>query len=386
MKRRRMGAEAMVMLLLLAMCCVSSKELRVRVVEDPYDEEGITIRHYGKLANLPAVNQSQLAMIARSFRGGFVDFSAWNGRDASDTSRSAYCLALRTAIFLLDPVLRDALARPEQLTYKLSPEQPVSLIVFTMCVKPRLDPEDPERHALIRWEASWPEPNGWRGWKVFLALQDFQEHADSVLLLDTSFGNTWSVELLELLGLPKDRCLVSPSTQSHPTAQGVSDAADKIAQASPDRRWFLSRQRCRVKLTLSISSALGGCKVREIVNAEEVMAGIRKTFSSYHLVPFDSTGMSCREQVRVFASAHVVIGTHGAGLTNVMFAPSGARVIEFLPFLLLQSSVSLLPAHQRAATLTTIPPESMVPDDATSLHNFRVPVENLLLHLGKLLQ
>mmetsp|Transcript_49944 Transcript_49944/g.156331 ORF Transcript_49944/g.156331 Transcript_49944/m.156331 type:complete len:122 (-) Transcript_49944:120-485(-) len=121
------------------------------------------------------------------------------------------------------------------------------------------------------------------------------------------------------------------------------------------------------------------------------MAGIRKTFSSYHLVPFDSTGMSCREQVRVFASAHVVIGTHGAGLTNVMFAPSGARVIEFLPFLLLQSSVTTIFWHVSTAVgmqhvTFLIPPESMVPDDATSLHNFRVPVENLLLHLGKLLQ
>jgi len=34
------------------------------------------------------------------------------------------------------------------------------------------------------------------------------------------------------------------------------------------------------------------------------------------------------EQVRLFASASIIVGVHGAGLSNMLFTPSGALVIE----------------------------------------------------------
>lgn len=38
-----------------------------------------------------------------------------------------------------------------------------------------------------------------------------------------------------------------------------------------------------------------------------------------------------RRQVETFASAEIVVATHGAALTNLMFAPMGTRVIEVVP-------------------------------------------------------
>jgi len=427
-------------------------------VEDPYEEEGITIRHYGKLSNLHAVNQTQLSSIARSFRGGFVDFALWNGRNATDTSAFAYCLALRTAvvgyegiafdvnkIFLLDPVWRDSIARPEQVTYKHSPDQP------------QLDPQDPQHFALVRWDASWPEPDGWRGWKLvqeegrewlhrtriisilqrsshayyhflaeslpkmFLVLQDFQEHADSVFLLDTSFANTWSLEMMQLLGISADRCLVrqpgklyfadtlhiptpTPLHRAYPTLllrlrklllQGALGGDPKRVEREEEGRAevdktivFILRKPSNNQHSHQYSACLqaGGCKVREIVNAEDVMKAIRNSFDSYRLLTFDSTGMSCRDQISMFSAAHVIIGTHGAGLTNVMFAPAGGTVIELLPFFLLQSSITTIFWHVSTAVgldhrTYPIPREMMEPDNATSLHNFRVPLKDFLRHL-----
>jgi capsular polysaccharide biosynthesis protein len=40
------------------------------------------------------------------------------------------------------------------------------------------------------------------------------------------------------------------------------------------------------------------------------------------------SGMSVVEQIRTFSSARVIVGAHGAGLTNLIFAPPGAAVIE----------------------------------------------------------
>lgn len=43
------------------------------------------------------------------------------------------------------------------------------------------------------------------------------------------------------------------------------------------------------------------------------------------------TGLSLREQIRLFAQAEWVVGPHGAGLSNLLFAPSDCRVLELLP-------------------------------------------------------
>ena len=41
--------------------------------------------------------------------------------------------------------------------------------------------------------------------------------------------------------------------------------------------------------------------------------------------------MTFEEQVRAFSGARIIVGTHGAGLTNVIWAPAGALLLELLP-------------------------------------------------------
>ena len=42
-------------------------------------------------------------------------------------------------------------------------------------------------------------------------------------------------------------------------------------------------------------------------------------------------GLSVSEQARLFAGAEVVVGVHGAALTNLLFAPAGSKVVEIFP-------------------------------------------------------
>ncbi len=44
----------------------------------------------------------------------------------------------------------------------------------------------------------------------------------------------------------------------------------------------------------------------------------------------DARHMSFTDQVRSFAGATHIAGVHGAGLVNAVFAPAGARLIEFV--------------------------------------------------------
>lgn len=41
--------------------------------------------------------------------------------------------------------------------------------------------------------------------------------------------------------------------------------------------------------------------------------------------------MPLKEQAQLFAQAEMIVGAHGAGLTNILFAPKGARVVELFP-------------------------------------------------------
>lgn len=65
---------------------------------------------------------------------------------------------------------------------------------------------------------------------------------------------------------------------------------------------------------------------RRVVNEDEVIELLKPLgFASYKLEE-----MSFIEQVRLFSTAKKVIAPHGAGLTNIIFSPKDATVIEFV--------------------------------------------------------
>ena len=67
---------------------------------------------------------------------------------------------------------------------------------------------------------------------------------------------------------------------------------------------------------------------RSASNEDELIRKIREVgFEDVVL-----TGMPHEDQVELFVDAKIVMGIHGAGITNHIFAPEGAHVIEFHPY------------------------------------------------------
>lgn len=66
---------------------------------------------------------------------------------------------------------------------------------------------------------------------------------------------------------------------------------------------------------------------RRIENEHEVLAALEP----YGFTSIDPGSMSVADQVRCFAEAELVVGAHGAGLTNLTFCPPGAAVVELFP-------------------------------------------------------
>jgi capsular polysaccharide biosynthesis protein len=70
-----------------------------------------------------------------------------------------------------------------------------------------------------------------------------------------------------------------------------------------------------------------GARKRRIANEPEVAETLAKR--GFTVLALEK--LSVAEQIDRFAAAEIVIGTHGAGLTNLVFANPGTRVVELQP-------------------------------------------------------
>jgi capsular polysaccharide biosynthesis protein len=64
--------------------------------------------------------------------------------------------------------------------------------------------------------------------------------------------------------------------------------------------------------------------LRVLVNEQEVVAALEQR--GFRVIV--AGNLSVREQIAAFSGARVIVAAHGAGLTNLVFAPAHARVLE----------------------------------------------------------
>jgi hypothetical protein len=70
---------------------------------------------------------------------------------------------------------------------------------------------------------------------------------------------------------------------------------------------------------------------RKIRNYSKLLASIKHNFPEEKIVEFrDDPTPSLNETLRLFYEAKVIVAAHGAGLTNLIVAPEGTGVVEFL--------------------------------------------------------
>lgn len=67
---------------------------------------------------------------------------------------------------------------------------------------------------------------------------------------------------------------------------------------------------------------------RGLANEDELIEALRR--AGFPFVPIRAAELSMDEQRRVFSNAQVVIGPHGGGLNNLMWAPKGATGVELI--------------------------------------------------------
>jgi hypothetical protein len=132
------------------------KEKGLRLVTDIYDEEGISIRHMGKLFNIPTISMEAVETILQTPARGLMNFSTVS--EPENLEDDAYTMTVyggfigyeglifdHERAFNPDSTLTDAIYRPEMVTFQLSAE------------KPRPDPASNGTRILIDWDTRWPK-------------------------------------------------------------------------------------------------------------------------------------------------------------------------------------------------------------------------------------
>ncbi len=71
-----------------------------------------------------------------------------------------------------------------------------------------------------------------------------------------------------------------------------------------------------------------GSKLRQISNEEELISGLKRL----NFTVFQSSWNNHHEQIAAFTGAEIIVGPHGAGLTNIIFSSPGTRILELFPY------------------------------------------------------
>jgi hypothetical protein len=161
---------------------------------------------------------------------------------------------------------------------------------------------------------------------------------DTIFLIKKGFENSYSgefyIKTLNALGIPRERLLEFDGTESWILENfwWQPPAANTDEQAPGSLRWVGQQ------ISLSVLPSPKEKKSRLYISRRKPSA--RVVVNEMDLIsPLSQLGfqicwleeMPFEEQVRLFRNAEIVVGPHGAGLTNLIFCPARTQVVEILP-------------------------------------------------------
>jgi hypothetical protein len=146
----------------------------------------------------------------------------------------------------------------------------------------------------------------------------------------SAIGLPFVREMLEMLDWPQPLIPIAPGINRFPCLYVPSrhwdDHAGGISKQSVHwlRNRFARFRRESAGDARRIFISRGSAARRRIVNEEAVVAAL----SRYGFSVVELEGMSVRQQIMIFARAEIVVAPHGAGLSNLVYAPEGVVTVE----------------------------------------------------------
>ena len=178
-----------------------------------------------------------------------------------------------------------------------------------------------------------------------LTALGFSARRSDCYVAAAAIETAWQIETLKLCGFDENRIigldnfsavqarqLMVPSHLAlsqipHPAFKGAPWALaylrSTLGYGSRSQATRAVRRQSARKLYISRRDAAG----RRILNEDSFYAVLRNW--GYQRICLG--GLSVADQIALFASASHIIGIHGAGLTNIVFAETGCKILEIFP-------------------------------------------------------
>jgi capsular polysaccharide biosynthesis protein len=161
-----------------------------------------------------------------------------------------------------------------------------------------------------------------------LAIVDQHPALQSLPLVLPSSLTPAQCDSLKLLGIPSDRIVKFDGRHwtvdelYYPSGFGITGNPTKAAV-----RWLRERFAPSVSLTRRLYVSRRDVTVRRIVNESDLVEKLLPL--GFEIV--NCGALSFSEQVKLFSEAAIIVGAHGGGLTNMVFAQPGSSIIEVFP-------------------------------------------------------
>jgi capsular polysaccharide biosynthesis protein len=182
----------------------------------------------------------------------------------------------------------------------------------------------------------WPGNKNYYHWMTAILPRIHLVHqagllgeVDFYLIPDDSFP--FQIETLDLLGIPREARISSKETP-HLRADAVIATTHPRPKPDNGPGWIVEWIRAAFQKHSSdreysrfVYVGRGDAGRRRLLNEEECFSEVLQPlgFEAYEL-----SEMSLPSQIRLFAGADVIVGIHGAALTNLTFCKRATSVIE----------------------------------------------------------
>jgi capsular polysaccharide biosynthesis protein len=202
----------------------------------------------------------------------------------------------------------------------------------------------------------------------------------------------FQTEYLDLLGIPKERLLLPPK---YSTLQCSTVLVPTTLRGHPQMHVAVDWLRSR--LAHNFSNRNGGQLIylsrrdsphRVMLNEEELEQ--RLTAIGFNCIT--GSDLSVKEQIRIFSDARMIIGPHGAGLTNLIWAHKNTTVLEITNTKIYHMNdfrlISEIRGHTYSQIISSTYPETQPADaiDEQQRHNYFVDVELVMKKVNALLK
>ena len=144
---------------------------------------------------------------------------------------------------------------------------------------------------------------------------------------------SYKLESLQYLGIRPEQLIESLDHPNIEARQIVVTTHPNQASLEPVPEWICQFLRTAflpsttIESTKRILISRQRASKRRIINEDRLFDELKK----YNFERIFLEDLSFQDKVKVFSEANTVISPHGASLTNLVFSPAGAKVIEIFP-------------------------------------------------------